>query len=470
MSAPVVAIVGRPNVGKSTLFNRLIGFKKAVVHDRPGVTRDRLYESTDLEGRPVILMDTGGLEARPDTDLLVAIRQQTLVAIDEADVILFVVDAQKGFTPPDMEVADLLRRSKKPVKLVVNKVDGHRHEDLAAEFWQIGLPELFCVSAEHGRGMYELSEAILKELPAWTPPESEPELDEWDEPNPEAEEPLFRAAGDDPELRGPVRIAVVGRPNIGKSTLINRLLGQERHLVLDMPGTTTDPVDSELVIGDKRYVLVDTAGVRKKARIDDPLERFVSLRAIKSIERCHVTLLVLDGTEGPTDQDARLAQLISERGRAVIVLINKWDLSHDVEDLDVNSAEEALRYRLPHIAWAPHLFISAKTGRGVHRVLPLVDKIWDNFNRRISTSQMNRFLADAVATQAPPQLHNHPVKLFYATQVRVRPPTFAFFANNPEGLPEPYIRYLTGKLREVFEFEGVPLRTQLRKRRKIGET
>ncbi len=456
MRLPVVAVVGRPNVGKSTLFNRLVGFRKAVVHDRPGVTRDRLYEEAEFLDRRVLLIDTGGLEPDVETDLLSSMRRQSLVAIDEADVIIMMVDGRAGATPADEDVADLLRKSGKPVVLAVNKIDGQRQEELASEFWSLGLEPLVSVSAAHGRGIYELCEAAVQRLPdglAVVPADLEPGT-----PIEEADE------------GGPVRIAVVGRPNIGKSTLVNALLGEDRHVVDDVPGTTMDPVDSALEVDGRPYVVVDTAGVRKRARIDDQLERFVSLRAIRAIERCHVTLLMIDGTEGPTDQDARLAQLVDDRGRALIVLINKWDLVRDDPDINARTTEEALERRLPHITWAPHLFISAKTGKGLHRVLPTVDQVYREFDRRIPTAELNRFLEQAVAAHTPPQRYHHPVRLYYATQTRVRPPTFAVFSNTPEGIGPTYKRYLGNRLREVFGFEGTPLRLHLRRRRRLGES
>jgi len=459
MSLPVVAIVGRPNVGKSTLFNRVVGFRKAVVDDRPGVTRDRLYEGAEALGHRFLLIDTGGLEPVPDTDLLAAMRVQSLVAVEEADVIVFLVDGRKGTTPADLEVADLLRRAEKPVVLAVNKIDGPRHEDLAAEFWSLGFDTLHPVSAAHGRGIYELLDAIVESLP-------EPgALEDVDEPTEEELDGDFV----DASPIDAIRIAVIGRPNIGKSTLINRLLGEERHLVHDMPGTTMDPVDSALQVGDRRYVLVDTAGVRKKGKIGDQLERFVSLRSIRSIERCHVSLLMIDGTVGPTEQDARLAQLVADRGRALIVLVNKWDLVKDLEDVNSHTIEDGLERRLPHATWAPHLFIAAKTGKGLQRVLPMVEEVFRNFDRRIPTSQLNRFVEWAVAQHTPPQRFHHPVRIHYATQARVRPPTFIFFTNTPEGIKAPYVRYLANRLREEFVFTGSPLKLHFRKRRKAGE-
>ena len=451
---PVVAIVGRPNVGKSTLFNRIVGFKKAVVHDRPGVTRDRLYEEAEFLDRRFLVIDTGGLEPKPDTDLLAAMREQSVVAIEEADVILLVVDGRMGSTPADLEVAELLRRTQKPVIVAVNKVDGPKQEDLAADFWAMGFEGMFTVSAAHGRGMYELLEAVLGALPEAVY-----------EPDPTEDDEQEEQAPDD----GPVRIAVLGRPNIGKSTLVNRLLGEDRHLVHDAPGTTMDPVDSALEVDGKQYVLVDTAGVRRKSRIDDRLERFVSLRSIRAIERCHVSLLMIDGTLGLTDQDARLAQLVIERGRALVLLVNKWDLVKGMDEVDAGSVEDDLERRLPHAWWAPNLFISAKTGKGLHRVLPLVDRVYEQFNKRVGTPKLNRWLEQALVNHSPPQRYHRPVRLYYVSQTRVRPPTFVFFSNTPDGVAAPYRRYLANQLREAFGFEGTPLRLHFRRRRKLGE-
>lgn len=467
MSLPVVAIVGRPNVGKSTLFNRLVGFRRAVVHDRPGVTRDRLYQEADLLGHPALLIDTGGLEPEPDTDLLEAMREQSLIALEEADVIVFLVDGRAGFTPPDADAADLLRRAGKPVVLAVNKVDGPRHEHMSAEFYTIGIEPLITVSAAHGRGVYELLEAVVERLPVET---EGPAVSGYDEDDDEDDEGTWEADPAESEAHdGPVRIAVLGRPNIGKSTLINQLLGEERHLVHDMPGTTMDPVDSAIEVDGRSYVLVDTAGVRKRARIHDALERWVSLRSIKSIERCHVNLLMIDALEGPTDQDAKLAALVADRGRALIVLINKWDLVRDQPDIDSRSIADSLQDRLSHATWAPHLFISAKTGKGVHHILPTVDRCFAEFNRRISTPRLNRFLEGALTAHTPPQRHHRPVRLYYVAQARVRPPTFTFFSNTPDGIGPTYRRYLANRLRDSFGFEGTPLRLHFKKRRKIGE-
>jgi GTP-binding protein len=476
---PVVAIVGRPNVGKSTLFNRLIGFKKSLVHDRPGVTRDRLYEEGEILNRRVLLVDTGGFEPEPDTDLLLAMRRQSLIAVEEADVIVFVCDAQTGWTPADSEVGDLLRRTTKPVVLAVNKVDGPRHHELLADFWSVGIQPLIPISAEHGVGMFELGDAIVEALPPApeAPYGDEVESDDADAGAGEGADNVLREGWDadadaDDTIQGfsgPIRIAVVGRPNIGKSTLINRLIGEDRHLVFDAPGTTTDPVDSTIHVDGQELVFVDTAGVRKKARIEDAVERFVSLRSIRAIERCHVTLLLIDGTEGPTDQDAKLADLVIERGRALILLINKWDLAPDVEDMNSRRVDELLSRTLPHAEFAPHLYISARTGKGCGRILPLIRDVFTNFNRRVPTARLNRFLEKVTVDHSPPQRHHHPVRLYYMNQARVRPPTFVVFSNTPEGIIPAYQRYLIHCLRDSWDFRGAPVRILLRKRRKPGE-
>ncbi|MBA2320732.1 MAG: ribosome biogenesis GTPase Der [Deltaproteobacteria bacterium] len=502
MSLPVVAIVGRPNVGKSTLFNRLVGFRKATVHDRPGVTRDRLYEEAELLKRHVVLIDTGGLEPDGATDMLKAIRRQSQLAIEEADVIVFVVDASSGYTPPDQEVAGILRRSHKPVLLAVNKVDGPKQDQMMGDFWELGLEPL-PISAAHGRGVYELLEAIEERLPEASeeelaeadelsdellpfddedgPPDDDAEDDplpqrddeEWGNPEdyPDVELPEEEIADDEPEpaLDAPIKFAVLGRPNIGKSTLINRLIGEDRHVVLDQPGTTTDPVDSPFESLGRRYIAVDTAGVRRKSQIRDDLERYISFRSIRAIERCHVAVLMIDGTEGITDQDARLAQLCVQRGRAVVLLVNKWDLAKDLQDVDSKKFAEEIERKLPHLSWAKFLFVSAKTGRGCQKILGAVDEAYTAFNKRISTSRLNRFLAAATNYYTPPQRHNHPVRLYYMTQIRVRPPTFALWSNTPEGVVPAYQRYLSNRLRDEYGYWGTPLRIVLRRRRKIGE-
>ena len=467
MALPVVAIVGRPNVGKSTLFNRIVGFKKSVVHDRPGVTRDRLYEKAEVLGRHFLAIDTGGIEPVPDTDLFEAMRRQVLIAIEEADVIVFLVDGRAGYVTADSDVADLLRRSHKPVVLAVNKLDGPKHDELLADFWQVGLPDVLPISAEHGRGIYELLEAVIARLPP-EPPAAEEPVDRSEDETDEVVEGEEHVIGLK-DVISAIHVAVIGRPNIGKSTLMNKLLGEDRHVVDDNPGTTMDPVDSALEVDGKRYVLVDTAGVRRKSRIEDALERWVSLRSIEAIERCHVSLLVVDATVGITEQDAKLAQLVIERGRALILLFNKWDLVKGSEDIDAKSIEDQIHQQLPHATWAPHLFISAKTTKGLQRILPCIDEVFAQFNRHLGTAEVNRFLERVLSTHTPPQRHHRPVRLYYGTQSRVRPPTFVFFSNTPDGIVPAYKAYLTNRLRTEYGFEGTPLKMHFRERRKLGD-
>jgi GTPase len=445
----IVAIVGRPNVGKSTLFNRFIGERKAIVNDRPGVTRDRIYAEVEEGNQSITFIDTGGFEPQPGDDLFTQVRQQAEIAIEQADLLLFVVDRQAGITPADEMTGAILRKmlpkgQESKLIVVVNKCDLPQHEVDASEFWALGFAELQCVSAEHGNGFYELWASILERLSETIPDEL-------------------------PDDEGEIRIAVLGRPNIGKSTLVNRMVGQDRHVVHDAPGTTMDAIDSVIEVQGQQYRFVDTAGVRRRSKIDDRLESFAVSRAIKTIERCHVSLLMIDGTEGITHQDARLAALIADRGRACIVLINRWDLVRQDPDRNVHVIKDELETSLPHLYWAPELYISALTGKGCQRILPLVNDVYEQFDKRISTSRVNHFLQQALLSHSPPQKNNHRVRLNYITQTRVRPPTFVIWGNNPEAINAPYKRYLENRMRDEFGFDGTPLRIQLKKKRRQWE-
>ena len=449
---PVIAIVGRPNVGKSTLFNRLIGSRQALVDDRPGVTRDRNYGTTEIGNQEVMLIDTGGFEPVPEDALFAKIRVQAEAAISEADVILLVVDIRAGMTPADRMTAELLRRmgALDRVILIINKCDGPRQDELADEFWELGHESMLTLSAEHGRGIYELHDAIIERLP----------------------EPVAADDGQDDgqSEESEIRIAVIGRPNIGKSTLVNRMIGEDRHVVHDRPGTTMDAVDSVFTDDDGRsWRIVDTAGIRRRARIDEKLEVVAVTRAIKAIERCHVTLLMIDGMEGITSQDARLAALAVDRGRAVVVLINRWDLARNNPKASSKDIRFQLERHLPHLTWAPHLFISALTGKGCHRILPTILRIYAQFDKRIPTSELNRWLDMVITAHPPPQKHNHKVRLNFITQHRVRPPSFIIFGNSPEAIASPYKRYLENRLREVYDFEGAPIRIKFKRKRRPGE-
>jgi len=454
---PVIAIVGRPNVGKSTLFNRLTGTRDALVDDRPGVTRDRHYGEATWYDREFVVIDTGGFEpdpsSLPDGDLFLAVRRQAELAIEEADVVLFVVDRQMGVTPADKMTADILRRAMPPkegkerVLLIVNKCDGDRHDVESWEFSELGVQPMMCVSAEHGRNIYDLWDEIILRIP---PPDPDEVVEE--EPD-----------------NGEIRVAVLGRPNIGKSTLTNRLLGEERHVVHDSPGTTMDAIDSVFEQEGQVWRIVDTAGIRRRARIDDRLESLSTFRAIKAIERCHISLLMIDGEEGVTTQDARLAALIADRGRGCIILVNRWDLVRLDPERGLAVVKEEIERKLPHLSWAPQLYISALTGKGTHRVLPLCKDVFENFDRRVSTARLNEFLTEAVASYQPPQRYHHPVRLNYMTQTRVRPPSFVIWSNTPDGVKDGYKRYLENQLRARYGFIGSPIRIDVRKKRKPGE-
>ncbi len=440
-----VAIVGRPNVGKSTLFNRLVGHRVAIVHDTPGITRDRHYGSTKWSGRELHIIDTGGIEPKPDSDLFKSMRAQALAAIEEADVVLLLVDARAGITPMDAEVARMLRSSQAKVLLCANKAESETQATQAMEFYSLGLGEVRPISAEHGLGVADLLDEVVEMLPEKAVKEEDEE-----EPN---------------ELR----IAVVGRPNIGKSTLVNQLIGEERHVVCDMPGTTMDSVDSVIQVDGRTLRFVDTAGVRRKSRISEEFEGFAVSKAIRSIERCHISLLMLDGQEGPSEQDARLARLVIERGRGLILLVNKWDLVRADPERGIEDLQRELERRMPHVLWAPMLTVAALTGRGVHRILPTLDQVYEQFDKRLSTAECNRFLRLAVQSHSVPQRHHRPIRLNYMTQVRVRPPTFVIFSNTPEGVHETYKRYLQNRLRDQYGFAGTPLRIQFRKKRRSGD-
>jgi GTP-binding protein len=439
---PVVAIVGRPNVGKSTLFNRLSGTKKALVHNRPGVTRDRNYEVASWEDHDFLLVDTGGFDPSPETVLYAAMRKQSEIAMQEADVVVFLLDRQTGITPADLQTADLVRLCGKPVIVAVNKCDVPSHDDEAHAFWELGFPELVPVSAEHGRGFFELMTAVTAHFP------------------PQQEEV---------QLEGEVRVAVLGRPNVGKSTLLNQLLGEERHVVHDMAGTTVDATDSTMEYEGTRFRLVDTAGIRRRSRIEDRVEEIAVSQAIRTIDRCHVVILVLDGTQAPGEQDARLAGLVVERERALVVVVNKWDKVREMEDRDVKKVDEEIAFKMPHVPWAPVLYTSALTGKGCGKLLSVVKSVYDAFNTRIPTAKLNDFLNRAVGSYAPPLYRGSPVKLNYITQVRVRPPSFTCFTNIPEGVGEGYQRYLQNRLREEAGFLGTPLVLYFRKKRRLGE-
>lgn len=437
---PIVAIVGRPNVGKSTLFNRILGQRKAIVEDFPGVTRDRNYADVTRYPKPFTLIDTGGFEPVSEERLLVQMREQSQLAVEEADVILFLLDAKEGLTPSDLEVATILRRVAKPVLYVVNKVDGEKQEAGTAEFYALGIEEFYTVSAEHGRGLDDLMGAVMDLLPE---------------------------AGKKEKWDSEVRLAVVGRPNVGKSSLVNRLLGYERVVANSEAGTTRDSVDTPFVFNKNRYVLIDTAGIRRKGKVSQVLEKFSVIQALKAMDRAHVVLVVIDALEGVTDQDLTVAGYAYEKGRAVILLVNKWDLP-EKDNATVGRYLEQLRFTFKFLPIAPILFVSALTGQRVSRIMAEVEKVGIEYNRQVPTPALNRVLSEAVKSHQPPIYKGKRLKLFYMTQTGVRPPSFVVFANMAEGVHFSYRRYLTNKLREAFGFSGTPIRLVFKDREHRG--
>jgi GTP-binding protein len=435
---PIVAIVGRPNVGKSTLFNRIARGKKAIVADEPGVTRDRNYADVDWEGKIFTLIDTGGFEPVSKDRIFIQMREQCQLAMDEADVILFVMDGKEGLTPSDKEIADILRRQNKIVFYIVNKIDGPKHEEKAYEFYGLGVEGLYSISAEHRYGVDGLMEDVMKTLPRFADKN-------WD--------------------RDAAKVAVIGRPNVGKSSLINRLLGYKRVMVDEAPGTTRDAIDTFFERDGKKYILIDTAGIRRKSRISLRLEKFSIVEALRTIDQSDVALLLLDSKEGVTDQDAHIGGFIHEKGKGCILLMNKWDLV--VKDSQTMVAYQKRVYDdLKYLSYAPILFISALKGQRVPKVLEMVDEVVEQTRKRISTSPLNKYFGEWVEHLPPPLYRNRNLKLNYITQVSTGPPTFVISTNYPEGIHVSYERYLINQMRETFGFEGVPIRLLFRKKGK----
>ncbi len=454
-SLPVVAIVGRPNVGKSTLFNRLVGQRLAIVEDIPGTTRDRVYGTAEWNGRRFTVVDTGGLELEPGTDIEARVQVQARVAVEEADVILFVVDAAAGLAPLDHEVADRLRRASKPTILVVNKADNPRREQEGAEFFALGMEPTIAVSAQHGRNTGDLADMIVWELP----PPSDAEASGRSEED-LSEEDL--AELEETEI-GPPRVAIVGRPNTGKSTFVNRVLGQERMIVSDLPGTTRDPVDTVVNVDEEPMILVDTAGIRRRGSIDRGIERYSVLRSMKAIDRADVAIVMTDATEGYTAQDAHVVGYVLEAGKGIVLVLNKWD----VVEKDGHTADQwlkALRREAPYLAWADIVFASALTGQRVERILREARRVAEERYRRVPTGDLNRVVADAVRAHPPSHVRNRLPKIYYATQAAVAPPTFVIFVNDPELIHFSYRRYLENRIRAEYGFLGTPIRIVLRAR------
>jgi len=428
VSKPIVAIVGRQNVGKSTLLNRMAGKPIAIVEDLPGTTRDRIFADVSWQGIVFTIVDTGGLELRPRSTIAQEVKEQVEIAIVEADTVIFLVDVRDGVTPSDLEIADLLRRSSKPIVLVANKADNAKLETGAVEFYELGLEEPLAISAYHGRGTAELLDKIIALLPAPPPTEAEPEA---------------------------MKVAIVGRPNVGKSMLLNALLGGERAIVDDVPGTTRDAIDTLFDFDGQSVLLIDTAGIRRRGRLGIGVERYSVLRALRAINRADVVLLMLDATEMVTAQDTHIAGYIQQAVKGIVLVVNKWDL---VADKNIKEYNNHIRRQLKFMSYAAVLYISAKFGQGVDRVMPEVCRVYQERLKRLPTAAVNSVVQQAVAAHNLPRAGAKQLKILYATQAEVNPPTFVFFVNDAELIHFSYRRYLENKLRQSFGFTGTPLR------------
>jgi len=441
---PVVALVGRPNTGKSTLFNRLTRSRRALVAPTPGVTRDRNIGIATLGGRQVLLIDTGGFEADEHEALLQAVRAQALVAADAADVVIAVLDARAGVNPLDRLLIERLRGLRQPLLVAVNKVDTAKQDDLVAEFYALGIEPLYPISAEHGIGVGDLLDSVAERLP----------------PAPEESEPGNEAP--------PTSVAIIGRPNVGKSSLLNRLVGYERSIVSEIPGTTRDALDTPVSRDGHAYVLVDTAGVRRRGRVHEHLERASAVRALRAIERAEVAVLLVDGVEGMTEQDARVAGYAWERGRALLLLVNKWD-AVPAERRDAQTVLAEIDHDYPSLSVVPKRVISARTGKGVERIWSAIDAVTAAHRARLPTAKVNAVIERATRAQEPPMVQGVRPRLFYATQTASAPPTITVFCSAPERITPAYERFLLNRLREAFELDGTPLRLKFRARPRRGD-
>lgn len=436
MGLPVVAIVGRPNVGKSTIFNRLVGERIAIVEDKPGVTRDRLYGKGEWLNQYFHVIDTGGIEVGDTDEILVQIRHQAELAIDEADVIIFVVDLRSGVTDADMEVARMLNRTKKPIVLCVNKVDNPEMRNEIYEFYQLGVGDPFPVSGSHGLGLGDALDDVVKH---------------------------FKNREEDERREDEIRISLIGRPNVGKSSLTNAILGEERVIVSDVAGTTRDAIDTPFVRDGQEYVLVDTAGMRKRGKVYEATEKYSVMRALKAIEDSDVVLVVLNGEEGIIEQDKKIAGYAHEAGKAIIIIVNKWD-ALEKDDKTMQRFTEQIRDEFKYLSYAPILYVSAKTKQRVHTILPKVNDVAEAHSMRVPTATLNDLITDATIMTPPPSDKGKRLKINYTTQATVKPPTFILFVNDPELMHFSYERYIENKIREAFVFEGTPIRILTRKK------
>ena len=438
MSKPIVAVVGRPNVGKSTLFNHLAGQQISIVKDTPGVTRDRIYAEVSWLDKNFTLIDTGGIEPETKDIILAQMREQAQIAIDTADVIVFITDVRQGLVDADSKVADMLRRSKKPVVLVVNKVDNFdKFMPDVYEFYNLGLGDPHPISGSSRLGIGDMLDEVVSHF--------------------------NESAKDDTEDERP-RIAIIGKPNVGKSSIINKLLGEDRVIVSDIAGTTRDAVDTEIVRNGREYVFIDTAGLRRKSKIKEDIERYSIIRTVSAVERCNVAVLVIDATEGITDQDAKIAGIAHDRGKGMIIAVNKWD-AIEKNDKTIYKFTEEIRNKLSYMPYAELLFISAQTGQRLPKLFETIDAVIENHSLRIATGVLNEIMSEAVAMQQPPSDKGKRLKLYYITQVSVKPPTFVIFVNDKELMHFSYTRYIENRIRESFGFRGTPLKFIIRERK-----
>jgi GTPase len=436
MARPIVAIVGRPNVGKSTLFNRIIGERLAIVEDKPGVTRDRIYGAGEWNGKPFSIIDTGGIEVYGEDELLKQVRVQAELAMEEADVILFVTDGKAGMTPADEIIATQLFRSNKPIVLAVNKVDNPSRTDQIYEFYSLGFGTPVSVSGTHGTGIGDLLDELVERLPE---------------------------KNDDEYGEDVIRISLIGRPNVGKSSLVNAILGEERVIVSNIAGTTRDAIDTPFERDDQKYVLIDTAGIRKRGKVYEATEKYSVMRAMQAIERSDVALIIINGEEGITEQDKHIAGYAHEAGRAAIFVVNKWDIV-EKDDKTMQRFTESIRDHFLFMSYAPIVFVSAKTKQRLHRLLPMIQAVAEQHAMRVPTNILNDIVADAVAVNPPPSDRGRRLRVNYVTQVAVKPPTIVIFVNDPELMHFSYERYLENRIRTAFPFEGTPLKLFTRRK------
>ena len=435
---PVVAIVGRPNVGKSTFVNRLVGNRQSIVDDLPGVTRDRIYFDVEWQHKQFTVIDTGGIIPGDEDEIMVSIYDQAKIACSEADKIVFIVDGKEGINPIDYDIANILRQSNKPVFLAVNKIDSHNAALMTSDFYSLAIGEPIAISALHGSGgVGDLLDLITED---------------------------FTADEDIKEEEKIIKIAIVGRPNAGKSSIVNALLGEKRVIVSDVSGTTRDSIDSKLVYDDQEFIIIDTAGIRKKAKVDYGVEKFAVDRAIRSIRECDVAILVIDAKEGISDQDKKISSIITEAGKGMIIAINKWDLVEDKKSNTINKFEEKLVNEIPFLSYVPKIYISAKTHQRLTQIYTKTNEVYGECTKRVATGLLNKIVNDAYVMNPPQSVKNKRLKILYTTQVGVQPPTFVLFTNNGTLLKDHYKRYIENKLREAFGFFGTSIRISVRER------